>query len=423
MNLDQENLLQGVNRSPNERWQNRSSYTSDTWATKIRRNCFLLFLSIFIACSLTIYIYLNLIAIDGNQADQSKFKPLSRRKPMLDHESIFSDSGPSMIQLNDLLAHCIVALQIAGTSVVNSSLIHNNLLKHVGSKGRTLEGANDIVTGADLESHKMILNTIKDSYKRISIVSEEDTTTAFENIKPEVDLLPVDRGEFASKLRANLHVIESQRAGRGSLIDQQETLIWIDPLDATQEYSENLTDYVTLMACIVYKFEPIAGIVFKPFSNETYWSLKDLSTGQYYHSPDLTQTLKESRSPTGSKDLRVIVSRSHAGDVKQVVEKLYGEHNVDIVSAGGAGYKTIELIKSKTDVYVHLTQIKKWDICGPHAIIHSVRSGNMTDLYGNQIGFGNQKEKVVTKGLIATLKPKVHKDLVELMMKKHQKER
>lgn len=338
---------------------------------------------------------------------------------MLDHESIFSDSGPSMIQLNDLLAHCIVALQIAGSSVVNSSLLHNNLIKNVGSKGRTLEGANDIVTGADLESHNKILSTIKDSYKRIVIVSEEDTTTAFENTKPEDDLLPIDRGEFAGKLRANLHEIEDQRASRGFLIDQQETLIWIDPLDATQEYSENLTSYVTLMSCIVYKSEPIAGIIHKPFTNETFWSLRDLSTGLFHHSRDLIRALDERtrRNAQDSEDIRVIVSRSHSGDVKQVMQELYGG-KVDIVSAGGAGFKTMELMKGMTDVYVHMTHIKKWDICAPHAIIHSVHGGNMTDLHGKPIRFGNAKEKVVTNGLISTLKPTIHSDLVKLMRKR-----
>lgn len=336
---------------------------------------------------------------------------------MLDHESIFSDSGPSMIKLSDLLAHCIVALHIAGREVVNLSLAHKDKLDQLGSKGKTLEGADDVVTGADLRSHQIILNTIKDSYRRLKVVSEEDNTHLFENTSIEDDILPIDRTQFAKLLRNNLHQIEGQHADRASLIVQHETLVWIDPLDATKEYSENLTDYVTLMACIVHKSTPIAGVIFKPFTNETFWSLRDDVTNDVYHSPDLKRAISEARNRP-SDNFRIIVSRSHAGDVRKVIEDAYGRE-ANIISAGGSGFKTIELVNGKVDAYMHLTHIKKWDICAPAAILSSIPGGKLTDLNGNQIGFGNPKDKVNTLGLIASLKLSYHDQLINLMNKKH----
>lgn len=351
-------------------------------------------------------------AFNGDQVDPGRYKPLSRRKPMLDHESIFSDSGPSMIKLSDLLAHCIVALRVAGQEVVNLSLAHNRKLDQVKSKGKTREGADDVVTGADIKSHKMILNTIKDSYRRLNIVSEEDSTLGFEETSVEDDILPIERPKFAQMLRSDQHEIEDQHIDRGSLIAQDETLVWIDPLDATKEYSENLTNYVTLMACIVHKSTPIAGVIFKPFTNETYWSMMDLPTGKYHHSLDLRGLIDKPDSDRQRPDnVRIIVSRSHAGDVTRVLDDAYGR-NIEIISAGGSGYKTIELIRNNVDGYIHLTHIKKWDICAPYSILGSLPNGNLTDLRGNTISFGNPKEKVVTQGLIATLDQKVHHDLL-----------
>lgn len=294
------------------------------------------------------------------------------------------------------------------------SLLNNDKLSHVDSKGKTKEGVDDIVTGADMKSHEMILATIKDSYRRLKVVSEEDTTTAFESLRLEDDILPIDRGEFADKLRSNLDEIEGPHERRDLLIAQHETLVWIDPLDATKEYSENLTSYVTLMACIVHKSIPIAGIIHKPFTNLTYWSLKDETTNLVQHSSDLLRMISHRKEKTMRHDdhLDIIVSRSHAGDVQKVLEKIYGD-KVSIISAGGSGYKTLELLSGGVDAYVHMTRIKKWDICAPHAMLSSVQGANMTDLKGQPISFGDPKDKLATGGLIASLDSKKHNDLIE----------
>lgn len=416
-NTDHESLL--AERQPSA--VDSSQSFLKFYPSRSKKNILLLAISFSIAICLTVYIYLNVIAIDGNQTDpNSRYKPLSRRKPMLDHESIFSDSGPSMIKLSDLLAHCIVALHVAGQEVVNSSLAKRDKIEHIGSKGKTLEGVDDVVTSADIKSHKMIVSTIKDSYRRLKVVSEEDTSQGFENMSADEDLLPLDRTEFARMLRNNLNYIEGQHPDRGSLIAQHETFVWIDPLDATKEYSENLTDYVTLMACIVHKSIPIAGVILKPFTNQTYWSMFDGPTGKYYHSPDLSKLLIDLPSkPHEQQVIRAIVSRSHAGDVEQLLENIYGPR-ADITSAGGSGYKTIELLNRNADLYIHLTRIKKWDICAPHAILHSISGGNLTDLNGDKIRFGNPKEKVVESGLVATLDQRIHSDLMKLTKKLHQ---
>lgn len=411
MNPDQENLLSNSEREQSSGTNYSVRYSSFLTSRSLRKNLLLLILSAFIASTLTVYLYLNLVAINGNQSDQTRYKPLSRRKPLLDHESIFSDSGPSMIRLTDLFAHCIVALQIAGQEVVQQSLVNKKHLDHLGSKGKTLEGSDDVVTGADLKSHTMIVNTIKDSYLRLKLVSEEDTTSAFDGLRLEDDILPIKRADFARMLRNSLQIIEDHHEDRNTLIAQDETLVWIDPLDATKEYSENLTEFVTLMACIVHRSVPIAGIIHKPFSNKTFWSLRDEKTGLVLRSPDLSRLIAEKGS-SKRNEMSVIVSRSHAGDVGNVLEDIYGPR-ITIKPAGGSGYKTLELLAGKVDAYVHITHIKKWDICAPHAILNTINGGNMTDLSGGKIKFGDPQDKVVSKGLIATQNKETHTELVK----------
>lgn len=324
---------------------------------------------------------------------------------MLDHESMFSESGPSLIRLSDLLAHCIVALKIAGREIVSSKSPYQQR-----SKGMTLEGADDIVTGADMRSHKTIVGTIKDTYRRLPVVSEEDTTQDFDDA--EKNLLPIGRDKFAMHLTEALKDIESHHVDWGSLIPQHETLVWIDPLDATKEFSENLTEYVTLMACIALKSKPIAGVIYKPFTDKMYWSVMDTKSGKYHHSSDLDEVIRKSRSQPvdSSGPLRVVVSRSHAGEVENILKSSYGS-KVRVISAGGSGYKTMEILRAKADAYVHLTHIKKWDICAPHAIISSL-GGVFTDLDNQALNFGNRKDQVVTKGIAVSLKQNIHDDIL-----------
>ena len=62
----------------------------------------------------------------------------------------------------------------------------------------------------------------------------------------------------------------------------------------------------------------------------------------------------------------------------------------------------MQVIKGAADAYVHVTQIKKWDICAGNAIIMSVK-GRMTTLEGRNIDYSSQGSPVNDNGLLATL--------------------
>ena len=81
--------------------------------------------------------------------------------------------------------------------------------------------------------------------------------------------------------------------------------------------------------------------------------------------------------------------------------------------AGGAGYKVLEVVSGREDAYIHVTLIKKWDLCAGNAILHAV-GGAMTDLKGQKIDYSG-KEKLHVKnegGVVAALSNK-HADFVQ----------
>lgn len=52
--------------------------------------------------------------------------------------------------------------------------------------------------------------------------------------------------------------------------------------------------------------------------------------------------------------------------------------------------------------YLHITDIKKWDICAGNAIIKAL-GGQMTTKKGNLLLYSNNSDVVNSEGLIATL--------------------
>jgi len=242
------------------------------------------------------------------------------------------------------------------------------------SKGKTREGNNPVTEG-DMASHRVMYYGLKRAFPDLTVVSEEreehDSWVAMPNLNIE---------EF--------HVI-------GEEVREDRLTIWLDPLDATQEYTEGLTQYVTVMAGLAVDGIPFGGVIHKPFSNETIWSFGDRKNRMMgdlmIH--DMIRNDEDER-------LHFIVSRSHAGHVREQVEK-YIKPPPRVTSAGGAGYKIWEIIKGDYDVYLHTTHMKKWDVCAGAALLNTAE-GRLTDLNGKDIDFKSPYDYRLEDGVLAS---------------------
>lgn len=61
------------------------------------------------------------------------------------------------------------------------------------------------------------------------------------------------------------------------------------------------------------------------------------------------------------------------------------------------------MANGSVDAYIHITNIKKWDICAGNAILNEL-GGKMTSKDGALIDYSDVKNAVNEKGLIATLR-------------------
>ncbi|KAG9355219.1 hypothetical protein JZ751_000057 [Albula glossodonta] len=291
------------------------------------------------------------------------------------------------VDMRELLALSVEAAVRGGHELKR---IREDSLLEDKSKGNTKEGANEKLTSGDLLSHRKMYHLIKNTFPYIQVNSGMRDDAVGEETAAWNHVIPADM----------------QQIGDGKEVAAEEVTVWINPLDASQEYAENLRKYVTTMVCVAVNGAPVVGVIHKPFTEYTAQeSDRHTWMARFTSSPSDLPVLScssawamvgagsnvRARSAYGEKSPQVIVSRSHAGKVNGFIQTAFGNDTV-IRVAGGAGYKVLTLLDpsddtyEKADMYLHITYIKKWDICAGNAILKAL-GGHMTNLKGEEIDY------------------------------------
>jgi inositol monophosphatase 3 len=256
------------------------------------------------------------------------------------------------------------------------------------SKGKTREGANNPVTDGDMLSHRAMYYGMLKAFPGLSVISEEH------------DPQPIDMTTIALPAFTDSEVNAVISDDKDVMMSIEEVDVWIDPLDATQEYTENLLEFVTTMVCVAVRGKPVLGVIYKPFENLTAWGWVGPNFVSRIVEKDVRNNHAKEHHDVALS--RLIVSRSHAGSVHDVAEAAFGS-KATVTPAGGAGFKSWEVMKGVQDAYVHVTLIKKWDLCAGDAILRAL-GGQLTTLKGAPIDYsGRPAEERNEGGVIATM--------------------
>ncbi|XP_017015215.2 putative inositol monophosphatase 3 [Drosophila takahashii] len=294
---------------------------------------------------------------------------------------------PNRVNLRKMLIAAIQAAQRGGLEVLD--VARSRRLRE-RSKGKTDEGVDDPFTDADGRSHCVMKQGLQRIFPRVQIFSEEDK----EHCKQahSYDLDPTVLHETAQIPNV--------------VVNAQDVTVWVDPLDATKEFTEELYEYVTTMVCVAVAGRPIIGVIHSPFNGQTAWAWVGNSMSEYLaslhpeHPPD-------HQSPV------ITVSRSHTAGAKDLARGIFGQ-DVSLLTAAGAGYKVLQVVANNATAYLHTSKIKKWDICAGDAILHAL-GGTMTTLNDQLINYGPEESPVNTEGLLATLER--HEEYMDKMAK------
>ncbi|CAD5209085.1 unnamed protein product [Bursaphelenchus xylophilus] len=284
----------------------------------------------------------------------------------------------------DVVGYAALAVEMGGKAV--KKVFEENRL-NIQQKGNTDVGKAELLTKADLVSNHLMTDLLK-RFPLIKVISEEKDSELEDK---EVEKYKDDNYNLWLNIRNAVKKIPNVK------YDLNRIGIWIDPLDATQEFTEGLVEYVTVMACITLDGEPIFGAINRPFFNQAVFGLVEYglvdASGEKMTVPSADQTKKN-----------IVVSRSHTGKVKEIAEKAFGgEYTVE--PAGGAGYKALRVLNGTAAFYVHTTAIKKWDVCAADALMRAA-GGKLMDLDGQPLLYQDRSVAMNKNGLmVAVHKP------------------
>ena len=177
------------------------------------------------------------------------------------------------------------------------------------------------LTQADLASHDIIMEALKQITPDIPVLSEEGVT-----------------------------------------LDEKIDTFWcVDPLDGTKEFIKK-NDEFTVNIALVEQHQPVLGVIHIPVMSDTFIALQGEGAFKVHnnHTQRLTKQLGEKHSPP-----IFAVSRSH---LNEKTKGFIDRHQVTTVPAGSSLKLTL-LAEGKADAYPRFGPTSLWDMAAGHAIL------------------------------------------------------
>jgi 3'(2'), 5'-bisphosphate nucleotidase len=214
---------------------------------------------------------------------------------------------------------------------------------------------NSPLTAADMASHHIIVDGLRQLSPDIPILSEES---------------------------ANAPWAERRHWYRFWLVD---------PIDGTKEFTNRSGEFTVNIALIEHGV-PILGVVTAPALGEVYWGVK----GEGAFKRDKAGHIRRLNVVVPPAIKRVVASKNHLNEETEAFIEALGEHR--LVQAGSS-LKFCKIAEGHADIYPRLGPTCEWDTGAAHAIL-SAAGGKVETLEGKPLPYG--KEDVLNPYFVAS---------------------
>jgi len=217
------------------------------------------------------------------------------------------------------------------------------------------------LTKADLASHNLIVNRLRELTPNIPILSEESANIAWQERK-----------------------------------SWQEYWL-IDPLDGTKEFIKKNGEF-TVNIALIKDNTPVLGVVYAPVLDATW--VGEINKSAIKITPKGRVGIKSIRHQA-NEIWNVVGSRSHQSDeFRSYVDKLEGK--INIVSMGSS-IKLCLVAEGTAHIYPRLGLTSEWDTAAAHAVVNSA-GGKVVDINTGQELRYNTKESLLNPFFVVSSK-------------------
>jgi 3'(2'), 5'-bisphosphate nucleotidase len=217
----------------------------------------------------------------------------------------------------------------------------------------------------NLEDMHNVIDIAKQAGEAIMLIYEREFVVGYKE-----DRSPLTEADLAShqliceklkELYTNIPILSEESANTFSLIDENACFWCVDPLDGTKEFIKK-NDEFTVNIALIQNQKPTLGVIGVPAMNMIYAAVKGEGAFKKYGDKEL-QAIQV--KPLDPYNVIFAVSRSHLDDqTKELVEK----HQGKMLQAGSA-LKLAFVAEGVVDNYPRFGPTMIWDVAAGHCVI------------------------------------------------------
>lgn len=190
---------------------------------------------------------------------------------------------------------------------------------------------------------------------------------------------------------------EAAAEGKAPVHFDREGYFWIiDPLDGTREFISGGGDY-TVNIALVYKNEPILGVVYAPVNGELYAGHHKGSAIMWREDTGKEKEIQVRKPP--KEGLTIVASKSHGSASRR--DAFLEKFKINKLTQRGSSLKICIIAAGKADLYPRLGPTCEWDTAAGDAVLRAA-GGMITDLNGKALVYGGSNPKWLNPEFIAS---------------------
>ena len=155
----------------------------------------------------------------------------------------------------------------------------------------------------------------------------------------------------------------------GKSIPYEERKNWeyfwmVDPLDGTKEFVKRNGEF-TVNIALIYREEPIIGVVYAPVLNWLYWGNIQEGAWKQEGGDDPLELV----IPTDNDIQSIVASRSHLSpETQEFIDRYPG---AEVISMGSS-LKFMLVAENKAQVYPRFAPTMEWDTAAAHGVLRAL---------------------------------------------------